>query len=356
VYFTAPKTAPHLKVSAILKGKPDQFNRLPIVIRINQGEKRSYKNTPFRIEKSRFTNGLTDDPVLNAKLKKILLNIELELLQEVKKYPDAEFFVYVASCMREWAKIRAYNTLRNYRAETEKLRGFRSTFKLSEVTPQFLKEYSQYLYKEGNISTTVWTAFKFIRMVILKAKRERLIEENPFDIFKIEPYRDPQKEYLTKEQVQKIEAYLPDSGAYRLCATWFVIGCYTGLRYSDMNAFSKEKNIKSGRLVLATVKTKEVVSMPLTERLKRLFSSINYQPMFISNQKFNDALKVIGKTLELGELTVHQSRHTFGVMCAEAGISQEVTARLLGHRSLKSTAIYYRITNPRIDAEIGRLG
>jgi integrase len=346
-----------MKVSAILKGKPDQLGRLPVVIRIAEGKKRTYHTTPFKCLEDSFHNGKIDnDEATNSKIRALALRYESMLLEGKKKYRDSEFFDYVDKCLKEWDKVRAYNTMRNYKAETEKIKGFRSSFKLSEVNNDFLNGYSNYLYSLGNISTTVWTSFKFLRTVILKAHRERVIEENPFATFKIQPYKDPPKEYLTKDEVHQIEKWLPKSGSLRLCATWFVIGCYTGLRYSDMNAFSKERNIRNNRIVLTTVKTKDVVSMPVSKKLQKLFESINYQPMFISNQKFNDALKEIGKKLALGELSCHKSRHTFGVLCADAGISQEVTARLMGHRSLKSTATYYKITNPRIDKEIKKLG
>lgn len=346
-----------MKVSVILKGKPDQFGRLPVVIRINEGEKRIYHVTPYRASPDQFDNGrIMGNEEANTKIRVLALRHEAELRDGDKKQSDPEFFEYVDRCTKDWSKVRAFNTMRNYKAEKEKVKEFRSTFKLSHVTPDFLNDYATFLYTEkNNIATTVWTSFKFLRMVIRKAKREQLIKDNPFDVFDAPQYRDPQKNYLTKEEITKIEEWLPEAGSLKFCATWFVIGCYTGLRYSDMNAFDKTKNIKSGRIVLTTVKTKDVVSMPLSDRLKKLFHAINYQPMFISNQKFNDALKTVGEKLKLGELSVHQSRHSFGVMCAEAGISQEVCARLMGHKSLKSTAIYYKITNPRIDKEIGKL-
>lgn len=346
-----------MKVSAILKGKPDQFARLPVVIRISEGHKRTYHTTPFKAHPDNFRNGLIlEDESTNAKIRQLAIRYESNSLDGKRKYRDAEFFSYVDQCLKEWDKNRAYNTMRNYKAERDKLKGFRSSFKLSSVSPEFLSEYSNYLFDQGNIKTTVWTSFKFIRTVILKAVRERVIEDNPFAVYKMPQYRDPVKTYLTKEQIGKIEKWLPNAGPLKFCATWFVIGCYTGLRYSDMNAFDREKNIKSGRMVLTTKKTKDIVSMPISNRLAKLFASINYQSMFISNQKFNDALKQIGGKLKLGELTVHESRHSFGVMCAEAGISIEVTARLLGHANIKATQIYYKITNPRIDKEIMKLG
>lgn len=346
-----------MKVSVIQKGEPDNFGRIPVVIRINEGERRQYITTEYRVHPDDFEDGLIKaDPAANQKIRQLAIRHESDRIEGKRKYRDGDFFTYVEKCFKEWDQVRAYNTMRNYKAETEKLKQFDSSFKLSQVTPAFLTAYSNHLYQQGNISTTVWTSFKFLRTVILKALREKVIEDNPFVGFKMPQYKDPAKEYLTKEEVAQLEKWLPKAGPLKLCATWFVIGCYTGLRYSDMNAFDKEKNIRSGRIVLATKKTKDIVSMPVSKRLAKLFSSINYQSMFISNQKFNDALKEIGKKTGLGDLNVHKARHTFGVLCADAGISIEVTARLMGHANIRATAIYYKITNPRIDKELKKLG
>jgi site-specific recombinase XerD len=37
---------------------------------------------------------------------------------------------------------------------------------------------------------------------------------------------------------------------------------------------------------------------------------------------------------------------------ANKGVSQEVAAKYLGHKDLRSTGIYYRITNQRLDEEL----
>lgn len=345
-----------MKVTAILKGQPDKDNRLPVVIRINEGNRRSYRTTAFRVKAGNLNTLKKDDPGMYDLIYSAIREEERRIAEGKKRVKDAEFFTYVKTCMAEWTTKRAYNTLRNYRAETQKIRDYKSSFKISEVDNKFLTGYSQFLFKKGNQKNTVWTSFKFLRTVVLKAKRERLIAENPFDTFEMPQYRDPQKNYLTRDEIEQIETWLPQAGGHLLSATWFVIGCYTGLRYSDMNAFSKDKNIKNGRLVLKTKKTGEVISMPLNKKVKELFEKIHYQNMIISNQNYNEALKKIGKAAGVGEdITAHISRHTFGVLCAASGISQEVTSKLMGHRDMKSTLIYYKLANPRIDKELDKL-
>ena len=52
------------------------------------------------------------------------------------------------------------------------------------------------------------------------------------------------------------------------------------------------------------------------------------------------------------KVSTHTGRHTMAMSLANSGISQEVTAKVLGHKDLRSTVSYYKISNARIDAEL----
>jgi integrase/recombinase XerD len=347
-----------MKVSPILKGKPDAFNRYAVYIRTNDGEKRTFKVTKYRLKTEQLQKGkVVNHPsadVINKALEVMIFKTEIG---EDKPVKDGDFFKYVDQFTNEVDKERSYETLRQYRAESTKLKSFRTSAKLSSIDPEFLKKYAQHCYSIGNEPNTVWKTFKFLRMIIRRAIKEKMIAENPFDHFQMPKYKDPKKTYLTKTQVEKLLEYIPENEGAKRVGTWFIIGCYTGLRYGDMITFNKKKNIKNNRLVFYTNKTDEVVSMPVSAKVKDLLESIHYEPLNMPNNHCNDILRGIIAQAGIDEaVTWHSSRHTFATMCAEAGISQEVTAKLLGHRSIKTTAIYYKITNPRIDAEIARLG
>lgn len=123
-----------------------------------------------------------------------------------------------------------------------------------------------------------------------------------------------------------------------------------------MKNFNRKRDIKAGRIVIYTTKTNEPVSMPFSPKLKALFESIDYKPLHYHNVHYNRLLKAVAALSGIDEnISSHVSRHTFAVMCAGAGISIEVTGKLLGHSSIKTTAIYYKITNTRIDEEMKKL-
>lgn len=296
--------------------------------------------------------------LFNQILKKQILEIEVESISPEKKYPDADFYKYCSSCMIQWNHTRAPETLRQYASEINKLKTFSPSIRLSTITPQWLNRYKAHCFAFGNAGNTVHKHLKFVRLIIRKAHRERLIEQNPFDIFEMPRYHNPEKKYLTQDKVAAIEKIISDADLpteLRKVATWFCIGCHTGLRFSDVRQFNQKKHIINNRIVLYTQKTGTPVSMPVSNKLKSLFELVNYKWVGISNIHYNRILKHVGTICELGKINAHMSRHTAAIMWANAGISQEVTAKLLGHTDLKSTAIYYKITSTRIDDELKKL-
>lgn len=344
-----------MKASLILKGKPDFFNRQPVCIRWSDKQKRKFKRTDLLLTKEQFERFHRASP---QKHEADLYRRFLSCMDRQPEKEQKDFFQYCSECIHSWDKERSPETIRQQLSEVTKLKKFKASFNLSDVTPDFLQKYKNYCRGLGNTNNTLWKTFKFIRLIILKAKKERLIQENPFDIFEIPKYKDPEKHYLVKPQIKAIEKVIEAGYAEEInfAARWFLIGCYTGLRFSDMQKFDRKRHIINNRLVVTTQKTREVVGMPLLPNVKKWLEGNDYKPLSYSNQHYNRLLKVIGALAEIDiPITAHLSRHSAAVLMADAGISQEVTARLLGHVSLRTTSIYYRITNKRIDAEVKKL-
>jgi site-specific recombinase XerD len=357
-----------MKVSAILKGKKDSHGRQKVYIRTNDGNARTFKATnlwllPEQLKKSKVI-GHPKAGEYNKIIRNYLVEKEYKSVNGGNKaFPDADFRQYLLKTLSQWEGERSFATIQQYQTEGEKFLNWAGDIKLSKINVDLLNDYKAYLYREGNNGkpyggNTIWKSFKDLKRIIGKAHIERIIEHNPFDLFDNVKYKNPPKLYLVKEQVQAIDYYslneqVPER--IRFVAAWFVLGCYTGLRFSDMQKFNKKDHIKGGRLILYTTKTGEIVSLPLVAQIDNLLSRVQYKGMDLSNQKYNDYLKIVGEATGVGSLNAHKSRHSFAVMCAEKGISPEVTAKLMGVTSIKTVAIYYKITGHRMDDEFNKL-
>lgn len=368
-----------MKITVILKGRIDTNGQQPLQIRINEGGKRTFMPTgikiipyqgeganrkPYQWDGQKIINH-PQAKLFNDILNRHKLNAQVKTLNgSANKYPDAEFRAYLNKCLHRWSNEKSPATLQQFKTEGEKFLDYAGEIKLSRVTLTLLNDYKGYLLREGNdgkpyAPNTVAKSFKNLSAVIMLACDEKIIENNPFDLFGKPQFTNPEKEYLTKSQIDRIDKYSLDAEAppqLRHVAAWFVIGCYTGLRFSDMREFNRKKHIINGRLVMTTIKTKDIIGMPVNERLQGLFERVGWEALQYSNQKYNEHLKTIDSVCAVHKkLTAHMSRHTFAMRCADAGISPEVTARLMGIKSLRTVSVYYKISNNRIDAELQKI-
>lgn len=148
----------------------------------------------------------------------------------------------------------------------------------------------------------------------------------------------------------------------------FLIGCYTGLRFSDLSQLTPEKFIKDGKqLKVKTVKTGETVIIPLHWIIKEIMQKYNGElPRAISNQKMNEYLKELGELAGIDEkitlthtkgtlsiektlpkyklMTVHTARRSAATNLYLAEVPTLSIMKITGHRTEKAFMKYIKIT------------
>ena len=173
--------------------------------------------------------------------------------------------------------------------------------------------------------------------------------------------------YLTEKELMKI--YMLDlSNNKRLeqVRDAFCFGCFTGLRHSDFSSV-KKANIKGEVIQMASFKTKDRLEVPLNDFSNAILKKYDYQIPSISNQKFNDYIKEIGKLAEVNEpviltkykgaeevkfekpkwqfLSSHCARRTFVTLSLEKGMRAETVMEITGHKNYYTFKRYIKITS-----------
>lgn len=146
----------------------------------------------------------------------------------------------------------------------------------------------------------------------------------------------------------------------------FIIGCYTGLRFSDFTKLTSS-NISDGLIRVRTQKTGTNVVIPLLPEAERIIKKYNGNlPKAYCNQKMNEYLKLIGKeagmfekiqksrlsgvktvkhTLEKWQLiSTHTARRSFATNMYKRGIDSISIMQLTGHSTEKSFMTYIKIS------------
>lgn len=111
--------------------------------------------------------------------------------------------------------------------------------------------------------------------------------------------------YLTKEELKQFYEFDLSSKPYlERVRDLFIIGCWTGLRFSDLHQITPDK-IKGDLLQLKQQKTGGKVIIPLHYTVKEILKKYNGKlPEPISNQNFNDFLKIAARTAKINSFHI----------------------------------------------------
>lgn len=129
-------------------------------------------------------------------------------------------------------------------------------------------------------------------------------EDYKSKIWRVAPSKDSisgNDVYLTVNEIIRLEqAQLSD--ALDRVRDRFLLGIYTGQRYSDYSRINKDMVVRKNNidvLEIVQVKGNKLVYIYFDDRIKKIFDKYDGYPPTISEQKFNVAVKKICKEIEM---------------------------------------------------------
>lgn len=270
------------------------------------------------------------------------------------------------------ASIVVYRTaLKHLKTFVEKSR--RKTLDFGDIDLEFYHDFTQFLFSAPN-SFTVNNAGKIIKTLktFLHEATERGINANyafRSKRFKVMSEEVPNA-YLTVEELNKL--FLLDLSAHKRLEKvrdLFLVGCFTGLRFSDFTTIRPEyiRTVDGVEIIdIQTQKTGQKVSIPLHPIVKAIFKRYDgIPPKGMSNQKLNKYLKELCQLAELVEptvltktkagkrvqevwkksdlITTHTARRSFATNAFKMGVPSLSIMLITGHRTEKSFMRYIKI-------------
>ena len=176
------------------------------------------------------------------------------------------------------------------------------------------------------------------------------------------------QEVLDMNEVKRMYAYdLSENKRLERVRDVFILGCLTGMRYSDYKRIKRE-NIVNDVIRMREVKDKsKTLEIPLSSWTKKILEKYNYNLPVISEQKFREYVKEtarlvgfteqvivasrIGNTIKEESkrrcdlISTHTARRTFITIMKNKGVPDKVIMKITGHKSLSSFHRYYRPNN-----------
>lgn len=378
----------------IQKGKTNQEGKAPILVRITINGQVVHLSTRQSILPDRWvmkgdrTVGLTNEEkelnrfldsykaLIYSKYNELLLSGEVITADKLKqvlsskgekcmsllKLYDAFLVDYIrlvghSTSKRTYDKyVAVRNRLEKYIRESYNL----ADIPLSDISPRFIHGFDTYLRSTFNVANNhAMKMMQKFRTIFQTAIDNGMVQKNPFASIKIH-FDVVDRGFLTKQELAAIMQKPMVSKRLDQVRDVFIFCCFCGLAYCDVQGLTSDNIIEgdNGKVWLRTrrQKTYTPVDVPLLEIpmmiLKKYEGQLNNGKLLPvpSNQKCNDYLKEIAAISGVDkELTFHLARHTFATtVTLSNGVSIETVSKMLGHRNIRTTQIYAKITHDKV--------
>lgn len=223
------------------------------------------------------------------------------------------------------------------------LRSLKSTAKDGEAT-------AKGRLGDGLSDGAVYNYHKCLKALIRRAHSFDRISDNPYDKLygKIKRGDRENVEYLTEDEMQAIENLeLPTGSKMDQCRDLFVFQMWTGLAYSDAEAFDISQYKKVGNKWVNTgerIKTGVPYISQLLPPVVKVLQKYDWHVPQIDNAQYNRTLKYIGMAAGISTpLHSHLARHSFATYMLSQGTRIENVGKMLGQTNIRTTQRYAKV-------------
>lgn len=301
---------------------------------------------------------VTNDSLLEFRAK-VVKAINVNAPAKVESDKSNLFLPY----FREWSLGEStkyqYNRYKTYTYNllTEYFDKRSPTF--DDINYSFCEDLIEWMSDRGLCANTRGSHVKFIKAAMNEAFKNKLHKNEDFRTFRKET-EQVDAIYLTNEEVTKV-AELPLCGSHKIARDLFVLGCHTGMRFSDYSRLSIN-DISDGVIHFITQKCKTPVDIPAHPRVLEILKQHGGKAPKLSGQKFNAYIKDVCKEAGINEsvlvrksgkhvrcekwelVSSHTARRTGLTNMYKAGIPTYRCMMISGHKTEQVFLTYLRIT------------
>lgn len=252
-------------------------------------------------------------------------------------------------------------TLRKY----ELARGI--TVMSSDFDYRMAEDYAYFLSHESGLAkNTVSGYLSDIYTQLNRANRDEY-KTNPTYFDYRHGIEEVQAVYLTTEEIERISHLKIAKMSLQIIRDLFVVGCCTGMRYSDYSRLRIE-NIQDNVIKIRTIKTGSLVDVPMHRLVREIIERNRGEfPIYDgSSANFNHVIKNICKRAGITDKIViertvggrwtrrtkkkyelvssHTARRSFATNARLAGIEAERVLKMTGHKSTNALEKYIRLS------------
>jgi integrase len=293
-----------------------------------------------------------------------------ELLDEVEE--KVSLFKFIDELIENTSKRP--NTIKNYKQTLVKLKDFKAASKkpldFEHINLEFYNDFTKYLQEKKFSTNSIGGFIKNVK-VFMNEATDRGLNKNLEYLNKrfkvVEEHADTV--YLTQDEIKKIyDLDLSKNERLDKVRDLFIVGCYTGLRFSDLEYLCSDNFIKDNTQIrIKTQKTGGIVVIPVHKYVKQIFDKYEgVLPTLISNQKMNDYIKEVAEEAKLNDkvlisitkggkreqesffkyslVSTHTARRSFATNMFLADVPSITIMKITGHKTEKAFLKYIRLS------------
>lgn len=269
----------------------------------------------------------------------------------------------IKSLRSYWKYCIVYKHLEEFIKQRYKV----SDIALKELAPAFITDFELFLRTEKNhCNNTVWSYMMPFRSIIFMAINNGWLQRDPFYAYSITK-EETKRGFLSKEEINLLIKGTFKKPSYTLIRDLFIFCTFTGLSWTDMANLTKENLQTSfdGHLWIKTnrQKTGTESNIRLLDVAKHIIEKYDGMtdddkllpvPCYVNCK---NSIKVIAKKCGIEKnVTWHLARHTYATtVCLSNDVPIETLSKMLGHRSIRTTQIYAKITAEKVSRDMEKL-
>jgi site-specific recombinase XerD len=344
---------------------PDNWNNRTSEIK-DERSNNQLKAFRTRIEQT-YENILKEQGVISAEMLK-------NTIVEINVVPT--MLLEAGEAERERLKIRSIeinstSTYRQSKVSQLNLREYLLTLRMkdiafTDITEEFGEGYKLFLKSKNYSAGHVNHCFTWLNRLIYIAVDRELLRFNPIADVAYEKKAPPKLQHISRNELKTImENPMPDKWQ-ELTRRAFIFSAFTALAYVDIKGLHPHhigKTADGQRFIRINRKKTDVEAFiplhPVAEQILSLYNTTDdTKPVFPlpNRDQLWYCINEIGFLAGVkGNLSYHQSRHTFGTLLLSAGIPIESISKMMGHTNISTTQTYAKVTDDKISEDMDKL-
>lgn len=305
---------------------------------------------------NKYIENLIDNVRYRLKTKAIFSNENLSAKQLVEAFNNQQQSVKLVDICQKYIeyaeknKVVSAGTLKNYNVKLKNLIEFcqhtNTKFTAEQFTLKVAQSFIEHFCKSkntNNITSANRNVLFYKQSCIYYRKHIKAIKSEIFD-FECEKDKTKAPVFLNENELHQVKSIIFTSTYLSRIRDLFIFQCYTGISYCDLWGKWEIKKEEFGTIITGTrAKNGQTFWIPIESNipLNILEKYGNELPKY-ENQVYNRILKEIGMICGIEKrITTHVARKTFATLMDAQGWTRETVSKMLGHKSVKTTELYY---------------